>query len=171
MEPCVRQVPWEVPWGGIREFWGSPRSRWACQPPSQERYCAEQRQGLWVLSPGPHHRLATSSPEPVSHPGQDPSTCPVHLPGVSEKSSVASQTWLSTSGGPCLIWLPSIQAHFLLRRIPALRKSWWEAEMPPPTMGGKRGQPLPLLESTTPHLSLSPLPHTLTHTHSHTHPS
>ena len=75
------------------------------------------------------------------------------------------------------IWLPSIQAHFLFRRIPALRKSWWEAENPPPTMGGKRGQPLPFLESTVPHLSLSLPPHTHTraraHTHTHTltHPS
>ena len=38
--------------------------------------------------------------------------------------------------------------------------------MPPPTMGGKRGQPLPLLESTTP---TSPSPLSLTHSHTHTH--
>ena len=68
------------------------------------------------------------------------------------------------------VWLPSIQAHFLFRRIPALRKSWWEAENLPPTIRGKRGQLLPLLESTVPHLSLFLLPHTHTHTIL-THPS
>ena len=72
-----------------------------------------------------------------------------------------SQTWLSISGGSCPIWLPNIQAHILFRRIPALRKSWWEAKEASHFL---YWNPLP---PTSP--SRCALTHSHTHTHTHTH--
>ena len=117
----------------------------------------------WPTTPAGH----VISWTPVSHPGKDPSTSPVHLPGVSKKSSVAI-----TNLALCLRWTLSPFGYPASRHTFYLGESLlWE------NLGGR--QKIYLLPSEAREascfLSWNPLSPTspsscpLTHTHTHTH--
>ena len=119
----------------------------------------------WPTTPAGH----VISWTPVSHPGQDPSTSPVHLPGVSKKSSVAI-----TNLALHLRWTLSPFGYPASRHTFYLGESLlWE------NLGGR--QKIYLLPweareasrflSWNPLSPTSPSPCPLTHTHTHTHPS